>query len=81
MFRLKLPKSWKVHPVFYAEKLRKDPGNPLIGQANTEPPPIVLRDSDNEQAEYEVQSIMAVKLARGKLRYRVSWKGWDEDPE
>jgi hypothetical protein len=60
-----------VYPVFYAEKLRKDPGNPLAGQANTEPPLVVLQDSDNEQAEYEVQGVLAVKLARGKLRYRV----------
>ena len=28
-FKLKLPKSIKVHPVFYAKKLRKDLKNPL----------------------------------------------------
>ena len=28
-FKLKLPESIKVHPVFYTKKLRKDPGNPL----------------------------------------------------
>jgi hypothetical protein len=80
-FKLKLPETCKVHPVFHAEKLRKDPANPLPGQANTEPPPIALQDSDNEQAEYEVQSVLAVKLVRGKLRYRIDWKGWDEDPD
>jgi transposase InsO family protein len=80
-FRLKLPESWKVHPVFHAEKLRKDPASPLPGQENAEPMPIVLQDSDNEQAEYEVQSVLAVKLVRGKLKYRVDWKGWDQDPE
>jgi hypothetical protein len=41
-FKLKLPETCKVHPVFYAEKLCKDPVNPLLGQANTEPPPIAL---------------------------------------
>jgi len=30
-FKLKLLESIKVHPVFYAEKLRKDLGNPLPG--------------------------------------------------
>jgi hypothetical protein len=30
-FLLKLPETMKVHPVFHAEKLRKDPGNPLLG--------------------------------------------------
>ena len=29
-FKLKLPESIKVHPVFYAKKLRKDPINPLL---------------------------------------------------
>jgi hypothetical protein len=29
-FKLKLPESIKVHPVFYAEKLCKDPGNLLL---------------------------------------------------
>jgi len=30
-FKLKLPESIKVHPVFYTKKLRKDPKNPLLG--------------------------------------------------
>ena len=30
-FKLKLPESIKVHPVFYAKKLCKDPKNPLLG--------------------------------------------------
>ncbi len=41
-FKLKLPKTCKVYPVFYAKKLYKDPINPLPGQANTEPPLIAL---------------------------------------
>ena len=41
-FRLKLPRSSKVHLVFYAEKLRKDPNNPLLGQANPNPPPLLI---------------------------------------
>jgi hypothetical protein len=30
-FKLKLPESIKVHLVFHAKKLRKDPRNPLPG--------------------------------------------------
>jgi hypothetical protein len=71
-FRLKLPESMKIHPVFHAEKLRKDPGNPLPGQSNPEPPPLELQDSETE---YEVQEVLAVKLLRSKLKYRVQWKG------
>ena len=71
-FKLELPESMKVHPVFHAEKLRKDPGNPLPGQANPEPPPLELSNSDTE---YEVEKILAVKLIHTKLRYRIQWKG------
>src|SRR5579862_4436921 len=77
-FRLKLPDSMKIHPVFHAEKLRKDPGNPLPGQDNPRPPPLEMEDGE---AEYEVQEVIAVRLIRGKLRYRIQWKGWDPDPE
>ena len=31
LFKLKLPELIKVHLVFHAEKLRKDPGNSLPG--------------------------------------------------
>jgi hypothetical protein len=33
------------------------------------------------EEEYEVQEVLVVKLLRGKLRYRVNWKGWDPDPD
>jgi len=25
--------------------------------------------------------VLVVKLVRGKLKYRIQWVGWDEDPE
>jgi hypothetical protein len=66
-FKLKLLDSIKVYLVFYAEKLRKDLGNPLPGQSNLETPPLRVNDAE----EYEVQEVLAVKLARGKLKYRI----------
>jgi hypothetical protein len=50
-FRLKLLETMKVHPVFHVKKLRKDPDNPLLRQANPNPPPLILEDSEEE---YEV---------------------------
>jgi hypothetical protein len=67
-FKLKLLESIKVHPVFYAKKLRKDPGNPLPRQTNLEPPLLEVKDG---KIEYKVQEVLAVKLIRGKLKYRV----------
>jgi hypothetical protein len=54
--------------VFYVEKLRKDLEDPLLGQANLEPPLVVLEDS---KQEYDIEWILAVKLVRKKLKYRV----------
>jgi len=67
-FKLKLPESIKVYPVFYAKKLRKDPRNPLPGQTNPEPPLLEVKDS---KIEYKVQEVLVVKLIRGKLKYKV----------
>ena len=76
-FRLLLPNSMKIHPVFPAANLRRDPDNPLPGQANKSPSPIILAADD----EYEVEEVVAVKLSRGTLKYKAKWTGADEDPE
>ena len=67
-FKLKLPESIKVYLVFYTKKLQKDPRNLILGQTNPEPPLLEVKDGETE---YEVQEVLAVKLIRGKLKYRV----------
>jgi hypothetical protein len=57
-----------VHLVFYAKKLRKDPKNPFPKQTNPEP---LLLEVEDGEIEYKVQEVLAVKLIRGKLKYRV----------
>jgi transposase InsO family protein len=74
-YRVELPDSIKVHNVFPADRLRKAANDPLPGQVNEPPPPIEIIGDQ----EYEVQELIAVKLARGKLLYRASWVGYDED--
>ena len=59
-FKLKLLESMKIHLVFHAEKLQKDAGDPLLGQANPKPALLELEDGE---LEYEVQEVLAVKLA------------------
>ena len=63
--------------MFYADRLRKAPEDPLLGQSN----PDLLLVQVNDQEEYEVQYIVVVKLVRGRLKYRAKWKGWDDDPD
>ena len=76
-YRVQLPASIKIHPIFPARSLRRDPNDPLPGQANAPPPPIQVTGDD----KYKVQEIVAIWLVRGKLVYRAKWTGADKDPE
>ena len=66
-YRLKLPDSVKVHPVFHAKYLCKAPEDPLPGQSNPDTPPLEV----DQHTEYEVDFIRAVKLKRNRLWYRI----------
>jgi len=74
-YRLQLPATLNIHPVFSADRLRKDPDNPLPGQVNDPPPAVVVSGND----EWEVQEILASKVIYGKLRYCAKWVGYDTD--
>jgi hypothetical protein len=76
-YRVELPASMKIHPVFLAGSLCRDPNDPLPSQANAPPSPVNMTVDD----EYKVQEIIAVKLTRGKLTYRAKWTSADKDPE
>ena len=76
-FKVGLLASMKIHPVFPAGILRRAAENPLPGQVNEPEPPIHV----TEDAEWEVQEIIAVKKTGRKLFYRAKWTGHDDDPE
>lgn len=75
-WRVKLPDSIKVHNVFPSDRLRKASEDPLPGQVEEPPPPIHVTGD----AEYEVEEILASKILRRRLYYRVHWSGHDLDP-
>jgi predicted aspartyl protease len=75
-YRLKLPEGNQLHNVFAPELLRKDPGDPLPGQHQEPPVPVVY----NQQPEWEIEQVLQSRKYRRKLQYQVKWVGVDHDP-
>lgn len=80
-YRLKLPESMKIHPVFHVSLLRPAADDPLPAQRNEPPPPIEV---DGLQ-EWEVEEVLDSRWdrrgrGRPRLKYTVKWTGYD-DPE
>jgi hypothetical protein len=76
-YRLDLPPTMKIHPVFSPDKLRKAANDPLPGQEDDPADPIEI----NGEQEWEVEEFLTSRIHRGKLEYRVKWTGHDEDPQ
>jgi RNase H-like domain found in reverse transcriptase/Reverse transcriptase (RNA-dependent DNA polymerase)/Integrase zinc binding domain/Chromo (CHRromatin Organisation MOdifier) domain len=71
-YRLDLPKTLRIHPVFHISLLHKYADNTRYGA----PPPLVMLDDGT--LEYEVECILDVALsANGKpKKYLVRWEGY-----
>lgn len=70
-YRLKLPTSWTMHPVFHAALLSPYKQTAVHGPAYAEPPPELVKGED----EWEVEAILRHRKYRGgKVRYLVKWK-------
>jgi hypothetical protein len=71
-YRLKLPKSWKIHNVFHATLLRPYAENEIYGNNYPRPPPELLEGEE----VYEVESIIRHKGRGRSIQYYVKWKGY-----
>jgi hypothetical protein len=73
-YKLELPPTMKVHPVFHVSLLEPVATDPLPGQVQPPPPPVVV-DGD---LEWEVEEILDSRRRPkkgGKLQYYVKWYG------
>ena len=77
-WKVELPDDWATYPVFHSHSLRKYNDDPLPGQQRPTPAPIQLLPG---QDEWEIEEILGSKLVGSSLKYRIKWKGADEDLE
>ena len=80
-YKLALPPSMKVHPVFHVSLLEPAASDPLPGQTN---PPALPIEVDGE-LHWEVDEILDSRLRRKRLQYLVKWIGdshptWEPAP-
>ncbi|KAH7459494.1 hypothetical protein FOMA001_g43 [Fusarium oxysporum f. sp. matthiolae] len=82
-YRLDLPASMKIHPVFHTNLLRPAATNPLPGQNPDPPPPIEAEGVE----EWEVEDIVDSRWdrrgrgGRPRLKYTVKWAGYADPTE
>lgn len=73
-YKLDLPKTLRVHPVFHIDRLSLWKGNEVNGKLPPPPEPVEVEGEE----EYEVEEVLDSKVHGKGLRYLVKWKGYDE---
>lgn len=71
-FRLDLPHTMKIHPIFHVHLLERYAPDTIPGRIQNPPPPVQVAGED----EYEVEAILDSKWIRNQLQYLVHWKGY-----
>ena len=73
-YKLKLPASMKVHPVFHVSLLESAALDPLPSQLQPLPPSVII----DEEPEWKVHEIVNSKFVGKTLRYLVQWVGYTD---
>jgi len=77
-YKLNLPTTIRIHDVFHPSLLSRDPDNPMEGQAFPEPPPVIATEGD-DNAEWVVDEILAIRKLNRTIKVQAKWAGYDRD--
>ncbi|ESK89215.1 pro-pol protein [Moniliophthora roreri MCA 2997] len=72
-YKLKLPKQWRIHPVFHVGLLSLYKETEEHGANFLEPPPDIIEGHE----EFEIEAIIGHKPRKDPKKFLVSWKGFD----
>ena len=71
-YRLELPTSMKIHPIFHASLLEIYHESSISGRSQPTPHSVEINGCE----KYKVESILDSRIWRGKLEYFVHWQGY-----
>ena len=74
-YKLKMPSSFKMNPVFNVSLLTKWQPDPIEGRAHPEPPPIIV----NNKEEYVVRKFLDSNWLRKHFQYKVTYEGYGKE--
>ena len=77
VYQLRLPKTWKIHPVFHASLLSLYRENTIHGPNFPSPPPDLI----NREKEYEVKKILRHHGTPTKQLFLIQWKGYSAEED
>jgi hypothetical protein len=74
VYRVEIPRHWKIHNVFHANLITPYKETELHGPSFSRPPPTLIEGEE----EFEVEKIIDMKqMGRGrKTHYLIKWKGY-----
>ncbi|KAG8795051.1 hypothetical protein FRC12_018602 [Ceratobasidium sp. 428] len=72
-YRLKIPKSMQIHPVFHTSRLALVKDDSIPGRKPKPVPPVNVKGD----VHYEIEKILNSRIYRRQLQYLVRWKGHD----
>jgi hypothetical protein len=73
-YKLDLPSTLPIHPVFHINLLYPYKTDPIEGRTPEPPPPIQIEGEE----EYEVEEIIDARLWRNQKQYLIKWRDYPE---